>query len=187
MLRFISGRKNCHLKGLNSYVIRDRISDQIGMRRVFHNTGDALPELIRGGVFCIAPHNHRQDISLTLLHGAVLNVDYSFDSRAADRQFFEWKFRSAIVDGEMATAYHNTGDLRVVNVQPLSRSHALFLHSAAIHGIIASPGASWLIEEGALAPATQLNLCYSRNSDFHLSQDDLYGPMTPEEVGAIRL
>lgn len=186
-MNFVAGRKNFHLKGLNSYVISERTSQSVGMVRVFHNTGDALPELVRNGVFCIAPHNHRQDISLTLLNGSVYNVDFKFDSRAPEKHFWEWKFKSAIVDGDMATQYHGTGDLRVVNIQPLARLHALFLSSASIHCIIASPGASWLIEEGALAPPKQHSLCYSRHSGFSLSMADLYEPMTAEEVSAIRL
>ena len=151
------------------------------MVRVFHNTADALPALYRQGKFCLAPHNHRQDITLTIIHGYAVNVDFSFSKQSHPHAFYEWVFRSAIVDGGIATQYHEMGDLRVTGIRPINKE-PLFLPSSAIHTVVASPGSAWMVTEGRLAPKHQLNLCYSAHGDFHLTQDELYEPMTAEEI-----
>lgn len=177
---FISGRKNCHLKGLNSYVIRDRLSRKEGMIRVFHNIENCLPSLVKDGKFCLAPHNHRQDITLSMLTGSAYNVNFTYDNRAPEKHFWEWSFYSQIVDGEIAAHFHGTGDLRVSDVTPIKSG--IFLPSSQIHTVVAEPGSAWLVREGLTSPEKQENLCYSRHVDFKLSQDELYSELSHEEL-----
>lgn len=177
---FISGRKNCHLAGLNSYVLSERVSPQTGMLRIFHNTGDCLPALTLDGKYCLAPHNHRQDITLSILKGAAYNVNFSYDSRAPEKHFYEWMFYSQIVDGEIKANFHGTGDLRIAQIEPIR--DGLFLHAAQIHTVVAEPGAAWLVTEGLVAPKDHKSLCYSRHGDFKLSQDGLYSELNAGEL-----
>jgi hypothetical protein len=185
-MRFISGRENCHIRGLNSYVIRDRVSDTEGMIRVFHCTGDCLPALSVNGEFCLAAHNHRQDITLSLLQGSSYNVDFEWDSRAPEKKFYEWRFYSQIVDGNIEAHYSNTGDLRIRQITPIPPRfyHGLFLRSTQIHTVVATVGSAWLIREGSLAPPEQKSLCYTMGGDFKLSSEGLYRDLSIEELRA---
>lgn len=177
---FISGRKNCHLEGLNSYVISERRNSQEGMIRVFHNTGNCLPVLTHDGKFTLAPHNHRQDITLSILKGSAYNVNFRFDSRAPEKHFWEWEFYSQIVDGEIAAHYSNTGDLRVTNIEPIL--NGLYLPASQIHTVVATPGSAWLVCEGALAKPGSKSLCYSRHGAFKLSLGNLYSVLPEAEL-----
>lgn len=183
MNQFISGRKNCHLKGLNSYVLRERISPDEGMLRIFHNTSNCLPGLIREGKYTLAPHNHRQDITLFAICGSATNINFAWDSRAPEKHFREWVFRSEIVDGEISAHYHDNGDLRVTGIEPINCG-GIVLPSRQIHTVIASRGSAWLVMEGALAPQGQKSLCYSIHSPFVLSNEGLYENLTQRELDA---
>lgn len=180
---FISGRQNCHLKGLNSYVIRDRVSPSSGMVRVFHNTGDCVPSLLDWeGRYWLAPHNHRQDITLSALTGRAYNVSFAWDSRAQSKTSLEWIFRSEILGEGLAAHWHDAGELRMINVEPIL--DGLFIGASEIHTVIAEPGAAWLVREGQVAPVGHKSLCYSTHSPFVLSLDGLYSPLDRDELRA---
>ncbi len=177
---FISGLLNCHKHGLHSYVLRDRLDDDHGMVRVFHNTGDSMGSLMDGDQFSIAPHNHRQDIMLYSVLGHVLNVSFAVDRVIHTRDFTEYKFSSAIADGDMGIHPVSTVDLKVSDIRPLT-SAGTFLACSAVHTVIAPPGSAWLVVEGSLAPPKHRSLCYGDHR-LKFDQKGLYLPMPTYEL-----
>lgn len=167
---------------LHSYVIRERIDPEHGMIRVFHNTGDSMACLVGPtGEFNVAPHSHRQDITLVRIAGNALNVDFSIDRLVHGKQQREWVFGSALLGGEFSIEWRNTVDLRVSNVCPIPDA-GMHLASDRVHTVIAPPDSAWLVIEGKTAHARQRSLCYSLRGDFQLQSAGLYVPMSESEV-----
>lgn len=182
MSLFISGLFNCHKVGLHSYVIRDRLDEENGMVRVFHNQGNALTGLMEGPQFSLAPHNHRQDLWLYQVQGTALNVSFSIDRQIHTRDFTEYKFESKIVDGNLAIRPISTVDLRVADIRPISEE-GIFLSCREVHTVVASPNSAWLVVEKLMAPAKHASLCYGYHG-LKLNSKDLYRQMTPSNLRA---
>lgn len=184
-MALLSGLGHCHVPGLHSYVIRERISNAHGMLRIFHNTGDSLVSLVGpNGEFRLAPHNHRQDIRLFRIFGSAVNIDFSIDRLIHGKQQREWAFGSALLEGEVALSWLNTVDLRVSNAT-LIPDDGLLLTCDQVHTVVAPKESAWLVVEGPLAPAKQKSLCYSLQTDFQLDSTGLYVPMTGTELSRI--
>lgn len=183
MSGFISGLRNCHIQGVNSYVLRDRISPSEGMIRVFHCEGARLSALYTADDFSIAPHNHRQDITLYHLYGNVANV--SFGDSSEDGEVHEYLVGSALLGGQFSlerTVKSGGGlALPVEQVTAIPRS-GLFLTVNDVHTIVASPASAWLVIEGQQAPETHQSLCYSTKWNLQLKSDGLYIPMSENEL-----
>lgn len=181
-LNWISGIQNCHVLGLNSYVIRDRISDAQGMVRVFHNEGgrvfgsNFMGGLVHADDYMLAPHNHRQAIRLVPISGTILNVSFELDRRSHDHRTAEWVFESAILTGEASIRYKDLIDMHVRDAAILP-PEGISLAAHEVHTVIASLDASWLVIEGEPAPLSQQSLFYTRRSDYRLNTDLLYEPM----------
>lgn len=186
-MTFLSGLRNCHIHGLNSYVIRERVSDTVGMLRIFHNTGHRLRSLTGDQDYRLAPHNHRQDITLYGLFGSAANVALDVDRLPHRGTQFEYVFGSALQSGEFTLDFKDTVGLFVKDAQPLPKC-GLKIPATEVHTVVAAPDSAWLVAEGTLAPATHHSLCYSKRHDFKLKNDGLYVPMTAEELqDAVRL
>lgn len=93
--KWISGIHNCHVPGLNSYVIRGRADEKVGMVRAFHNEGDHRGDNFLGKLlqdkpeecrqeYMLLPHNHRQAIRIIPVRGSVVNVTFDLDRRSHD-------------------------------------------------------------------------------------------------------
>lgn len=181
-LNWISGIQNCHVEGLNSYVIANRTSDYNGMLRVFHNVGGRgfgfnwMNALLRDGDYALAPHNHRQAIRLVPIRGHVLNVSFELDRRSHDHRTTEWVFESAILTGTASIRYKDSIDMYVRDVAILP-IHGISLAAHEVHTVVASEGAAWLVVEGKPAPPFQQSLFYTRRPDYRLNDDGLYQSM----------
>lgn len=181
---WISGLRNCHLPGLNSYVISERTSPEQGMICVFHNEGNGMRNLLGLGIhsfadreeYMLAPHNHRQSIRLIPICGVVANVSFDLDRQSHDHRTTEWVFESAIITGTARLRYRDSIDMYVHDVKTLPPD-GIVLPSHEIHTIIASQGAAWAVVEGDPAPAKQQSLCYSRRPDFAPDFSGLYEAM----------
>lgn len=149
------------------------------MIRVFHNRACKQMEslYLLDGNYSIAPHNHRQDITLYALRGDVCNLSFKVDRRSHDREHTEFRFGSAIVDGKIEAHYRDCVDLYLDSANIIGFS-GLFLSWQEVHTVLSSPGAAWAVVEGEEAPESAISLCYSRKNRLAFDQTDLYQPIS---------
>lgn len=171
-LKFLSGMLNCHLPGVHSFVLEDRKNELVGMKRIFY-TERNLPfwKDGDGADFNLAPHNHRQDVSLTLLKGEVINYDFH---HGEGQYLYAYKFKSALLEGKFTLeqrGYHKMWHSSI----PLSNT-PLYLGWNDVHTITASAGSIWLVEEGQEAPPDS-QFCYSVSNHLRLKEEGLYIPL----------
>lgn len=182
MNRFISGLKNCHLPGVNSYVLKDRVSQSIGMTRIFHCTSTAMESLTKAdGSYRLAPHNHRQDIALYAISGVAYNVSFDWVEHHHPGPNYQWDFSSEIVDGNIGASVSATGTLTIRDIAPITES-GLFLPSSQVHTVIAPAGSAWLVQEGPLAAQGHVSRLYSIGSSLDLQRSGMYLPMDNSEL-----
>lgn len=175
----ISGLRNCHVPNVTSLVLRERLSPQEGMVRIFYaEPNHPLQYLYRvGGEFNVAAHNHRQDLSLEVLFGTVDNWILT-EREESPKRLAEYSFNSGIL-GEMSVAI-----LRLLEVD-ITR-YSMFLGrpfdmlASHIHTVtVASRSAAWVVREGALSPAP--TLAYNKMG-WKPSVEGLYIPMSDQEL-----
>lgn len=174
----ISGLANCHLPGIYSLVFAERVSEAEGMVRVF-----AVPDTdVLYGVyrlegppeFAVLPHNHRQDITLTLLKGKASNVKFFIgDGRS---KAWEYRFGSALLNGEFTLERVRQVDYIFVEV-PLDG----YMSASEVHTVMASQGAAWVVEEGQRVVRPP-SLCYSHEPHKKLDNTGLYVKLTDEKL-----
>ncbi len=181
-MKFLSGLADCHLPGLYSLVLSERVSPEVGMRRVFYASQICRMDLWDGADFRLKPHNHRQNIKLTLLFGKAANVDVKLSEVHQWRGEFavyEYGFRSALLNGEFSVErirmHAASLKMRDLTERPL------YLHWSNIHTVVAAPRSAWLVEECALAPEG-MERCYSVSHRLSLSSDGLYRKMDRAEL-----
>jgi hypothetical protein len=205
-MQFLSGLRHCHVRDLNSYVLRERLDAERGMVRIFHNRGHSLATLMDGDRFRLAPHNHRQDIALFPLFGSVANVSFNVERDSFDpppsgwrrppryvaldsagvyfiypNRAHEYHFGSALASGLFDLSWKRTVELTVSQVASLP-GNGLEISSSEVHTVVAEPGSAWLVIEGG--QQTDDTLCYSRKYDFRLSADGLYEEMNGPQLMA---
>jgi hypothetical protein len=185
---FISGLRNCHLKGIDSLVLSSRESQECGMARVFFNRDCPDMANLHGsdGSYILAPHNHRQDIALYGLWGSATNVSFKVDRRTHDRYHTEFRFGSAIVDGKITAEYKDCVDLYLQDAAIIPRT-GLSMSCRAVHTVLSTVGSAWLVVEGHTAPEGSESLCYSpaKNGVLVFDQAGLYQEMTPVECASM--
>lgn len=179
-LRFTSGLANCHLPGLYSLAISERVSSEVGMRRVFYCGADCRMDLWDGADFRIKPHNHRQDITLTLLFGKVDNhvLKVGFGEMAV----WKYGFGSALLNGEFSLSRMNREDAQL-REQPITRG-GLFMEWNMAHTVTARKYSAWLVEEGCPAPPG-MERCWSISHRLTLSSEGLYQPMDAAQLKVV--
>lgn len=170
---FLSGLANCHIPGLYSLVLSGREGPSNGMRRVFYAGVDCRMPLFDGADFRLKPHNHRQNITLTLLTGDASNV--TLKTGFGDHRVWCYKFKSALLNGEFALERMNYENARTVS-KPITPK-GISLHWSIVHTVVARPMTAWLVEEGELAPPDMERL-WSIDHDLKLSSKGLYEPMS---------
>lgn len=176
-MKFISGLENCHLPGLYSLVISERESDSIGMKRVFYCSRSCKMSLWEGADFRVKPHNHRQDIKLTLLFGSAQNVTVKFGY--GEHRLFCYRFKSALLNGDFSVEKMNFDNAHTVS-EPITKA-GLSLHWSVVHTVAAEPNTAWLVEEGNLAPP-DMERVWSADWNLNLSSEGLYRPMTRRDL-----
>lgn len=179
-MKFQSGLANCHLPGLYSLVISPRDSPWVGMKRIFYAGVDCRMDLWDGADFRLKPHNHRQDIRLTLLFGSAVNVGLRFG--AGEIHTFKYKFTSALLQGQFGLE-RMEDQWCSLRETPLS-STPLFLSWSDVHTVTAAPRSAWLVEELDLAP-DGMDRCYSVSHRLSLSSAGLYEPMSYTQLAAM--
>ncbi len=185
-MKFISGLRNCHLPGVDSLVLRDRISPSQGMIRLFYNSSSKEMKNLKqdDGRYVLAPHNHRQDISLYRVSGNPVNINFFVDRRSHDHYHIEMKFGSAITDGKLRTDYRDCVDLYLQDANVVPGREGMALPYQQVHTMLSSPGDSWLVVEGQVAPEGTIPYCYSptKNGLLEFDQSGLYQTMTEFEL-----
>lgn len=183
-MKFLSGLADCHLPGLYSLVLSERVSPEVGMRRVFYAGQNCEMDLWDGADFRLKPHNHRQSIKLTLLFGEAINVAMKWGRWSGDEAVHVWKYRftSALLNGQFGT--ERMDDIWCTLKEIKLSSTPLRLHWSDVHTVTAKPGSAWLVEELERAPDGS-ERCYSVSHRLSLSNDGLYHSMPDGEVEAI--
>jgi hypothetical protein len=179
-MKFVSGLANCHLPGLYSLVLSERESATVGMRRVFYAGVDCHMDLWDGADFRIKPHNHRQDIKLTLLFGKVENVSMKIQPIGFE-EFHVWKyeFGSALLNGQFDLKRREEVGV-ILKAAPITKE-GIHLHWSDVHTVTAKPHSAWLIEEGDRAPEG-MERCYSISHHLEMSSEGLYQSMTADAL-----
>lgn len=183
--RFISGLANCHVKGLYSLVISDRVNDDIGMKRVFYCSIGCDMSLWSGAWltkdgydFRIKPHNHKQDVRLKRFFGDVENVMLKPTDGEHHLTVYEYAFCSALLNGKFELARVMTPSKVLRTSAPLEQ---LDMRWDEVHTVVAKPHSAWLVEEGKLAPPNMQRL-WSTQPDLKLSEEGLYVPLARKEL-----
>lgn len=179
-MKFISGLKNCHVPEVESLVVSERLSNEAGMIRVFYATyGHHLKSLYTDDTrkyFVVAPHNHRQDISITLLFGQVIN--WRVLPWQGSFVLTQYKFSSGIL-GRMDVTEMGINRVSMFPTE-LSTFKPLKLQATDVHTIqVISNEAAWLVDEGKLG--TNPILAYN-GPDWKPSAEGLYVTMTAQEL-----
>lgn len=176
---FKSGLAHCHYHGLHSLVIDDRKNEDTGMVRVFYATDQCnITNLYTAGDFTIKPHNHRQDLTFTLLFGKASHHLLKFGH--GEETAYCYRFSSAILGGnlEVERMFKDTIDTIEEAITTTPRK----MHWSVVHTVTAEPESVWLVQEGTLAPAPDLSRCWSLSPRLKLSSEGLYQPMDPKTL-----
>lgn len=179
-MKFLSGLANCHLPGLYSFVLQERTSPNEGMKRVFYCSKSCRMDLFDGADFVLKPHNHRQDIKLTLLFGAAENVSVKFQAQGfGDYNLWGYKFSSALLNQIFSLERLNCCPASLVR-KPITEVGTA-LHWSEVHTVTARHHTAWLVEEGELAPPGMERM-WSVDRHLRLNSSDLYKPMDPFDL-----
>ncbi len=131
-------------------------------------------DLWDGADFRLKPHNHRQNISLTLLFGKATNVTVSLGR--GELAVWKYKFGSGLLEKDFTLDRMNREDA-TLKEKPITHEPTS-LHWSEVHTVVADPMSAWLVEEGPLAPPG-MERCYSVNHRLEMSNAGLYCPLSP--------
>jgi len=175
----LRGISNCHVKNVDSIVLRERVSDYDGLIRVFFaRPGHPLDRYYdKSGDFVVMPHNHVYDISIEALHGNILNYKFREVLLDIPAQISRYRFTSAIATGSIGLQYEHQTDLQNPEVVHLGSRIPLQLKDSDIHAMcVSSSVGSWIVREKTIY--RKFSYCYSTSREKILSTDGLYQPMT---------
>lgn len=176
---FLSGLKNCHLPGLDSYVISERQDATVGMKRIFHLRPDAPPmDVWDEADFYLKPHNHKYNLKITKLFGTVRNLTLDFHNYGK-HELWCYDFRSGLnQDFGLTKMWQQRAD---VKTKELANGESVSLCWNVVHTVNATPDSAWMVEEFEDAPVGT-NRLWSRNHELTLSPVGLYVPMSQLEL-----
>jgi len=173
-------RKDCHIKGVDSYVICENPTI-----RMFH----AKPghEMVEGNV---AIHDHHCDITLVSLVGNLFqkmatdrNANIYANSQLAHvRGYHKYKYSSQIKNGAGGFEYLHDSIL-AVDRAPSLVSGSCFLKAEEMHTTMATPRMHciWLVIQGKENPHYK-SVCYSHKDLEEEKFEGMYRPTSPEDV-----
>lgn len=186
------GLWNCHVVGVQSLVLRERVDDNNGMYRIFYADSDVLNTNLpmQGSViqrdFVLMPHNHKQDLKFTKLFGEVVQIWYEFGP--SEDSLYEYEFTSALHGGDFGLQLRRCMPVKKVHAHHMGSNGycdcSFFMRSVDVHTVRATAGSAWLVEEGQL-DKDLTPLCYSRFPDKKLDKTNLYKPMTDQEADTL--
>jgi len=184
--KLLSGIANCHVVGVNSYVIQERVNSSQGMVRIFHATGGHSLATMFGSDcdFSLLPHNHRQDIELILLYGQVEHFVFCIKPASSYAlPVYEMRFSPVLLggDGEFRSLGASrisaplASDMQVGSVVPVPYQ--------TVHGMrVRSKSAAWAVREKAEAPKGWDPSCYSMLASKTAPKDGFYVPLSQPEL-----
>lgn len=128
---------NCHAPGLWSIPVDVR---QEQVSRVFIDT--------LGKVHTIAPHNHRYDLTLTVLRGLLAHTVWEPDNLGALAMWrFEW--HSPIQGEPGAFTLKDPNPTRYsLTTDQMRQGEYVKLEAHQFHSLVAEPGTVWMVTEG---------------------------------------
>ena len=184
----VKSLKNCHVKGLDSYVLYDSKKEGGFMLRIFFAYPGSLDNIYdRNGNFILGIHNHRFDISFIPILGAMVNVRTEIlpNPTPESTRLHEFSFSSAILNGAMSADYQKPVDATPLREDVLMPGmHATMkaeeLHTVRIKNSEATEGVAWIVIEGP--DINPDSLIYGTKEKLTLNREELYQTMTKEEV-----
>lgn len=173
--KIISALANCHIHGLYSIVLRERVDEYKGMLRIFYvpESCRSLERLMTGNDYSLMPHNHRQDITLYGLFGHATNVMHKYVPKEENGMpKYEYSFGSALIDGEFSLNLEKEVNQAGAKWDEID-TNGVCLLASDIHTVVAEPGSAWLVVEGKLSERESTR-CYSMLANKKLSSEGLY-------------
>ena len=173
-MRILGGLANCHVKGLYSLVLTERLSPEKGMTRIFYVGPEGCDLSFRynlKGERSLLPHSHRQDVRLYKLAGDIEN--FLFTESPNGITFNEFQYDSVLLGGKGFTLLREKVCMKETFSQ-LPTHSGLLLFKEDIHTIVAKPNSAWLVVEGAVIDGP--TKCYTFNKNPRLAEN-LYQPM----------
>ena len=141
----LMSRKHCHARNVSSIVLKN---DGGRLLRAFlawpgHGLGKNSPS----GTLEVGIHDHRYDLSLSLLAGGVENVIYK---KVGDdgHMLQKWRFRSGVESG--TPHFEHLGTERLAEVSRFALKHGEITHMGdnVLHDIECHGACGWLVQEG---------------------------------------
>lgn len=142
---------NCHVKGLYSIPLEQT---DTWCRRMFIDT--------LGGCHAVAPHNHRYDLALQMVHGSMMHTIWTRNN-IGPLTMYEYTWISPLseiifkLNGEEATTITEPGRFELVQELPVRyniesqhldcKSRTVQMSQFQLHSLVTTPGASWIITE----------------------------------------
>lgn len=198
----LKSRKHCHAKHVSSIVLEEE--DGQLFRAFLAWPGHCLDTNSPGGNLTVGIHDHRYDITLSLIHGDVTNVAYSRDPGEGCHWLTKWLFQSGVKNGTPKFEQVGGDYIRETSRETLRAGDWLLLHADTLHGIECSGACAWFVSEGAekktettlytngQIDASGLYESFGSRDDvvshvrewarLAVAQDRLTGFMTPEEA-----
>lgn len=143
----VRSRMHCHAENVSSIVLRSK--DGRLTRAFLAWPGHTLSDNRPGGNMTVGIHDHRYDLSLSLICGDVQNVRYEFDD-ATGYPLKRWRFRSGVESGTPVATPDGDGWLSPAAREQVlpSYSQKLRLDAFALHTIECFGVCGWYVEEG---------------------------------------
>lgn len=177
--KFLSGHRNYHVKGINSFLIRESKPGHSRLLRVFQSTDECASKLVQYGDYSIAPHNHSFALKLYLLGGSAYNVEFK-DNHGSDCNDYMYPLVINSKGFKFDTPEPTT--LLVDQIRKIT-SNGVQMDSKTVHSIVAEPNSTWLtVETDTNIDNAERLFLYSKLSDFHLQDSSLYIPMNQVEL-----
>ena len=176
--KFISGHRNYHVRGINSFLIRESKPGESRLLRVFQATDNCASKLIQYGDYSIAPHNHSFSLTLYLMFGAAYNVE--FQSIVNDGNDYSYRLG---VNGDGFNLEESTLCTLVVDQIRRIRADGIGMNSEVVHSIVAESGSVWLtVENESPIDFVEPLYLFSKLPNFSLVDPELYQPMSEGEL-----
>lgn len=152
-------RKNCHIQGLHSIVLRN---DKGRLTRAFFTTPDhRMHENTLDGGLALGVHSHLYDITLKCISGKFCNHNYTKALEAGASLFHG--FASTPDKKVLRAGLH---PLRLTSFQWVyPNDKPIFMDSEDLHTVYVQEGerASWLVQEGPQVKLVSQLYCLTRD------------------------
>jgi hypothetical protein len=183
------GVRNCHAPGVDSIVLlREENPKRVVRIFVAHHDRHSLDQILTPrGHYTIGVHNHRYDLTVTPILGAVWNYEVTLSPNGQMGALWEYGFSSALLNGAFGLTRPRKRYVQSVNMRDLKPRDSHHMRADELHTVVIPkftpwPFSVWMVEEG---PDVMEPLIYSPRKDLTLSSEGLYEPMTPDEIDQV--